>query len=63
MSSSCRITPRDWSRRALGIIEDDALAARYGSAGRIRAATEFPVARSTGALLASVERAIAGEHR
>ena len=53
----------EFPRRALGIIEDDALAARYGSAGRIRAATEFPVARSTGALLASVERAIAGGRR
>ena len=45
-------------RRALGIIEDDSLAARYGSAARARAVAEFPVARSTAALLASIERAV-----
>lgn len=45
-------------RRALGIIEDDALAARYGSAARQRAASLFPAARSTAALLAAVERTL-----
>ncbi len=51
----------DFPRRALGIIEDDLLAARYGSAARTRAVEEFPVARSTAALLAAVERAVAGK--
>jgi len=50
----------EFPRRALGIIEDDSLAARYGSAARARAVAEFPVARSTAALLASIERALAG---
>ena len=48
----------EFPRRALGIIEDDSLAARYGSAARARAVAEFPVARSTAALLASIERAV-----
>jgi hypothetical protein len=48
----------EFPRRALGIIEDDSLAARYGSAARARAVAEFPVARSTAALLASIERAL-----
>ena len=51
----------EFPRRALGIIEDDALAARYGSAARARAAVEFPVARSTAAMLASIERALTGK--
>jgi glycosyltransferase involved in cell wall biosynthesis len=51
----------EFPRRALGIIEDDTLAARYGSAARARAAAEFPVARSTAALLASIERALTGK--
>ncbi len=53
----------EFPRRALGIIEDDSLAARYGSQGRARAAAEFPAARSTAALLASIERALAGSLR
>lgn len=48
-------------RRALGIVEDDGLAARYGSAARARALTDFPVSRSTEALLASIERALTGK--
>ena len=48
----------EFPRRALGIIEDDSLAARYGSAARARAVAEFPVARSTAALLASIDRAL-----
>ena len=50
-------------RRALGVIEDDALAARYGSQARARAVDEFPAARSTAALLATIERAMAGSRR
>ena len=37
---------------------DDALAARYGSAARQRAASLFPAARSTAALSAAVERVL-----
>ena len=48
----------EFPRRALGIIEDDSLAARYGSAARARAVAEFPVARSTAAVRASIERAL-----
>ena len=51
----------EFPRRALGIIEDDTLAARYGSAARARAVDDFPVARSTAALLASIERAMTGK--
>ena len=57
-----RIVPADpiseFPRRALGIIEDDALAAAYGSAARERAAREFPAARSTAALVAAIERTL-----
>jgi len=51
----------EFPRRALGIIEDDSLAARYGSAARARALADFPVARSTAALLATIERALTGK--
>ena len=53
----------EFPRRALAIIEDDGLAARYGSQARTRAAAEFPAARSTEALRGSIERALAGRRR
>jgi glycosyltransferase involved in cell wall biosynthesis len=43
-------------RRALGIIEDDELAARYGSAAKARAATEFSADRMVAAVMAVIER-------
>jgi glycosyltransferase involved in cell wall biosynthesis len=43
-------------RRALGIIEDDELAARYGSAAKARAATEFSADRMVAAVMAAIER-------
>lgn len=62
--STGRIVPADppseFPRRALGVIEDDALAARCGSAARLRAQTDFPAARATAALVAACERAMAG---
>jgi glycosyltransferase involved in cell wall biosynthesis len=52
-----RIVPADpeseFPRRALGVIEDDALAARYGSAAKARAAAEFPGDRMVAAVLAA----------
>jgi len=45
----------DFPRRALGIIEDDALAARYGSAAKARAAAEFPSDRMVAAMMAAVD--------
>lgn len=43
----------DFPRRALGIIEDDGLAARYGTAAHVRAAAEFPVDRMVAAVIAA----------
>jgi glycosyltransferase involved in cell wall biosynthesis len=43
-------------RRALGIIEDDELAVRYGSAAKARAATEFSADRMVAAVMAAIER-------
>jgi glycosyltransferase involved in cell wall biosynthesis len=55
-----RIVPADpesdFPRRALGIIEDDALAARYGSAAKARAVAEFPTDRMVAAVLAACAR-------
>jgi len=55
-----RIVPADpesdFPRRALGIIEDDDLAARYGKAAKARAATEFPVDRMVAAVIAACAR-------
>lgn len=48
----------EFPRRALGIVEDDALAARYGSAARQRVAAAFPAARSAAAFVAAVERSL-----
>jgi glycosyltransferase involved in cell wall biosynthesis len=54
-----RIVPADpeseFPRRALGIIEDDELAARYGSAAKARATVEFPSDRMVAAMIAAVE--------
>lgn len=44
-------------RRALPIIEDDALAARYGSAARDRAARDFPLQAFAAGIVAAVARA------
>lgn len=44
-------------RRALAIIEDDALAARYGSAARDRAARDFPLPAFAAGIVAAVSRA------
>ena len=43
----------EFPRRAFGIIEDDALAARYGAAGRERAAAEFSAEKLVAACLAA----------
>ncbi|NCY03335.1 MAG: glycosyltransferase family 1 protein, partial [Planctomycetia bacterium] len=55
-----RIVPADpeseFPRRALGILEDDALAARYAAAAAARAAAEFPARR----MVASLVDAVAG---
>ena len=55
-----RIVPADpeseFPRRALGIIEDDELAARYGSAAKARAAAAFPTDRMVAAVLAACAR-------
>jgi len=45
----------DFPRRALGIIEDDDLAARYGTAARARAVTEFPAERMVAAVIAACD--------
>ena len=54
-----RIVPADpeseFPRRALGIVEDDTLAARYGSAAKARAAAEFPRDRMVAAMMAATE--------
>jgi len=44
-------------RRALSIIEDDALAARYGSAARLRAAEAFSPSAFAAGIVAALERA------
>jgi len=53
-----RIVPADpeseFPRRVLGIVEDDALAARYAAAALARAAAEFPAERMAAALVAAV---------
>lgn len=46
----------DFPRRALGIIEDDAVAAGYGDAARSRAAVEFPTDRMVAAVMAACDR-------
>jgi glycosyltransferase involved in cell wall biosynthesis len=54
-----RIVPAEpeseFPRRALGIIEDDALAARYATAAKARAAAEFPTDRMVAAMMAATE--------
>ena len=44
----------DFPRRSLGIIEDDELAARYGTAAKARAAAEFPRDRMVAAMFAAI---------
>ncbi len=46
----------DFPRRALGIIEDDDLAARYGNAARARAVADFPADRMVAAVIATAVR-------
>jgi len=48
----------EFPRRALGIIEDDALAARYGTAAKARAVAEFPSDRMVEATIAAVENVL-----
>jgi glycosyltransferase involved in cell wall biosynthesis len=43
----------DFPRRALGIIEDDDLARRYGTAAHARAVAEFPADRMVAAVIAA----------
>jgi len=54
-----RIVPADpeseFPRRALGIIEDDALATRYGTSAKARATAEFSSDRMVAAMIAAVE--------
>jgi glycosyltransferase involved in cell wall biosynthesis len=45
----------DFPRRALGIIEGDELATRYGSAAKAQAAAEFPADRMVAAMMAATE--------
>jgi len=45
----------EFPRRALGIIEDDALGARYGEAARARAAAEFPADRMVAGVIAACD--------
>lgn len=47
----------EFPRRALGLIEDDALAARYGAAGRARAEAAFSADAMVAACLAAVDAA------
>ena len=55
-----RIVPADpeseFPRRAFNILEDEALAGRYGTAARIRAAEAFPLAPALERHIAAVER-------
>jgi glycosyltransferase involved in cell wall biosynthesis len=46
----------EFPRRVFNILEDDALAARWGAAGRVRAEAEFPADRMVQAHLAALER-------
>jgi glycosyltransferase involved in cell wall biosynthesis len=46
----------EFPRRALGIIEDDELASRYGSAAKVRVAAEFPKDRMIAAVMAACDR-------
>jgi glycosyltransferase involved in cell wall biosynthesis len=47
----------EFPRRAMNIIEDESLAARYGAAARTRAAEHFPLAASIQRQIEAVERA------
>jgi hypothetical protein len=57
--STGRIVPAEpeseFPRRALGILEDDALAASYAAAARQRAETEFPVEPMIAGMLTAIE--------
>jgi len=57
--STGRIVPAEpeseFPRRALGILEDDVLAASYAAAARQRAETEFPVERMIAGMLVAIE--------
>ena len=50
------IPESEFPRRAFGIIEDEALAARYGAAGRARAETECAADRMVAAVIAAIDR-------
>lgn len=52
------IPESEFPRRAFGIIEDDALAARYGAAGQARAETEFGAAAMVAAVIAAIDRSL-----
>jgi hypothetical protein len=58
-SETGRIVPAEpeseFPRRALGIIEDDEMASRYGTAAKARAAVEFPADRMVAAMMAATE--------
>jgi glycosyltransferase involved in cell wall biosynthesis len=45
----------EFPRRAFGLLEDDALSARFGAAGRVRAAERFPVEPMVAAYAAVLE--------
>jgi glycosyltransferase involved in cell wall biosynthesis len=49
------IPESEFPRRAFGIIEDDALATRYGGAGRARAETAFAAERMVAAVIAAID--------
>jgi glycosyltransferase involved in cell wall biosynthesis len=46
----------EFPRRAFNVLEDDALAARWGAAARARAEAEFPVGRMVEGYRAALER-------
>ena len=62
-----RVVPADpeseFPRRAFNLLEDDALAARYGAAARARAAADFPAAALVSACLTLFARVGFGERR
>lgn len=49
------IPESDFPRRAFEIIEDDAIAARYGAAGRTRAEVAFAAGRMVAAVIAAID--------
>ena len=49
----------EFPRRALGVLEDDALAARYGAAAQVRATEHFPTTLFLASHTQALEQVIA----